>query len=269
MMPGIMGGLAAMVLVKYLFPIWFALPKGYAESGPSAEEIEKQFADRGYNPVTRAALTASAAVLAWCGFVAVFAVICGLRGKGQSAETLLPDIVFYFLPGMFGAMGAGIWAYGVALRKLLRTAGPNGDDAYPLYVRLHNLKNNYRHENVGRVLTGVVAVPTILMLILVADNYTRFDSDGITLNPFFSLGETRHSYSDIAQIVTAPRLYAPNGNAVERRVYVIRFKGGDTWNSDNAPGEHTDSEFGQIVQGVSQKSGVAVKEQEIFRRDEL
>lgn len=269
MMPGLFGGIIAMILIRYLFPIWFALPKDYAESGPSAGEIEKRFAERANKPDGRAALMALVPVLAWCGLGAIVALICGQRGKGEPGLTLLPDTAFYMLPAVFGAVGIAMWGFGEAMKKLTQGKDINGDDEYALYVRLHNLKSNYRVENVGRLLLGVVLVPSLLMLILIADNYTRFGKDSIALNPFFSIGETKHLYSDVAQIVTAPRLLAPNGNTVERRVYVIRFKGGDTWNSDNAPGEYTDSEYAQLVQGVSQKSGVKVREQEIFRRNEL
>ena len=269
MMGGIFGGIIAMILFKYLFPIWFALPKDYAESGPSVAEIEKRFADRGDKPEAKAALLTLVPVLLWCGLVGIVALVCAQRGKGGSDQTLLPEIYWYILPAIFGAMGISSLYYPSAIRKVLRGTGTNGDNEYALYVRLQNLKSNYRTENLSRVLAGVLLAPSLGMTILFADNYTRVADDHIALNPFFSLGETRHGYRDIERIVTAPRLFAPNGNTVERRVYLIHFQGGDKWNSDNAPGDHTDTELSQIATGVSEKSGVPVTEQEIFRRDEL
>ncbi len=269
MMSGIIGGVIAMVLFRYLFPIWFALPKDYPESGPSLAEIEKRFADRGDKPEGKAALLTLIPVLVCCAFVGIVALFCASRGNGGTDLILLPSIYWYMFPAIFGAMGISILAHAAATRKLLRGKGTDGDDEYALYVRLQNLKSNYRAGNTSRILSGVLLISSLAMLVLFADNYTRIGKSEITLNPFFSLGETRHTYRDIERIVTAPRLLAPNGNTVERRVYLIRFRGGDKWNSDNAPGEYSDAELAQIVGGIAKKSGVTVTEQEIFQRDEL
>jgi hypothetical protein len=245
---------------RFLVP----LPPGYEESGPSLEELQEQIGSRAKRLELAAFGVGLVLAAVWCGIVLLVKQTVRRQGLGATF-TLVPGDTDWFLPLIFGglvALGTGTWFF------LRFTFGESHAD----YIRMMRLKLGYCAD---KLTVPVLAVGTVLALLLFgfeADNYTIIRADSITLNPYFSFGATTHSYKDVERIVTAPQLVAPNGKPVNRRVYMVYFRGGDKWNIENGPGISSSKDAEKIVEianYIAKQSKVPITEQLVLQRSEL
>lgn len=256
---GLAGGLSAL-LSRFLVP----LPPGYAEAGPSFEELNARLGSRASRAELSGLLLSIPLILLWCGFIR------GIRHltthRFSDADLILrPEVSAWLLPMLFGGLLLlllGVW---ITPRHIF------GTEEYADYIRLCRLKHGYCSDRIANSLLLIFPIPVLLLLVSVADNYTVFRKDAVILNPYLSFGTTTHSYSNVSRITTAPKLIAPNGKTVHRRVYVIHFQNGDRWNSDSGPGigDGDDWTKSRIARLVSERSGTPIWEQPIFQRGEL
>jgi hypothetical protein len=247
---GISAGLITFFLMAYIFPKILKLPEGYHTAGQSKEDLEFEFGSefkkaeaKGYGlGVVLAAL--------WCGGIWLWmSRVMATPAPAGTTFFSQPNSTTWYLPMFFGAMGC-VAVGAVWLTE--RFAGPDAE----LYERLQNLKSNFRIKPLFTTLLGIFSVFCAFMLALVADCRTVATAKGMTLNPFFSLGATERSWSDVERLIYAKSVKAPNGNIVPKNLWQIRFKGGDVWSSDHAPGEHADSEYSQLMALASKQSKV-------------
>ncbi|WP_394796191.1 hypothetical protein [Armatimonas sp.] len=247
---GLFGGwvaLVAMPFVLLIFKRTMPLPKGYRDAGPSLEELKEHLGKRGSAAEGKGAAIGAAVGVALCGVIGLVAFGHYQRFANEPLA-VAGQKLFWAIPMLFTVMAGGLAGTFYGLRRFL------GED-YESYVRLSRLKANYCVDTINRYLVGLICGIVFLLCGHFFDNYTVFGKDTITLNPFFSLGTTTHSYSEVESIKVTESLQAPNGNIVPRHVCEIRFTSGDVWNSDFGPSfEEDDTRLSEIEQVVSQKS---------------
>jgi hypothetical protein len=181
--------------------------------------------------------------------------------------TLTVDPMFWLLPALFLSLVVSaaplIW-----IAKLLL------GQRYREYEKYIALKVKYDVDRVSRLLIGVVGIGSGILVFLALNWYVLVLEDAVVVNRLLGLSEDYYHYADIRQIRTAPRLTAPNGNVVSRREFVVTLIDGRTWSTNYLPmtrGKPKDQELvkRELIQVVSERSGVPIEEVKIFRWAEL
>lgn len=190
---------------------------------------------------------------------------------GWRAETMQDDpatFVFYmdgaalWLPAFFMALLLSGLILTPALKWLLK-------ERYAEYERYQALRFGFDQNRVMKGFSIAISSAFVLAVFALFDAYVVASPNELRVNPIFGL-ERRYLYSDIAGVLTAPALIAPNGNTVYRRVYVLKFKDGTAYTTDKMPeyevGNRTRSLF---IESVLQRSGLSPIEKAVFERGEL
>ena len=140
---------------------------------------------------------------------------------------------------------------------------------YREYERYAALRFGFDQNRVMKGLGIAISAAFVVAVLAFFDAYVVASPGELRVTPLLGL-ERRYAYSEISEIVTAPALIAPNGNRVHRRVYLLKFKDGTSYSTDNMP-EH---EIGGrsrslLVRSILERSGRSAKEQAVFERGEL
>lgn len=93
--------------------------------------------------------------------------------------------------------------------------------------------------------------------------------DELLVGSFFLTGETHYPLSSVEKITTAAHLTAPNGDIVNRREYLVRFKGGRKWSTNSLPSDPDPDRSRQLIEAISKRSGVPVEELALFNYHDL
>lgn len=176
-------------------------------------------------------------------------------------ESLLPASQFCILPpwiywlllaGLPGIVSAMLPIHYLYLYLL-------GEQRYCEFTHYGNLRA--RRDNWRQLRRMAVGMAAALLLIVPPslECYTLFTADALIENPFFSIGETRHSYDDIVELRTIARLQAPNGQIVDKPYYQIVFKDGFIWRSTRIMAEPLPETAHEIMEFVSQQTGLPLK----------
>lgn len=193
-------------------------------------------------------------------------LVARLRAEGMREN---PDTFVFF------ADGAALWIpaffmalllSGVALTPVLKFLLKG---RYAEYERYAALRFGFDHNRVMKGFAIVISSAFVLAVFALFDAYFVASENELRVNPLFGL-ERRYTYGDVSEIVTAPALIAPNGNAVHRRTYVVRFKDGTFYTTDNMP----EYEVGNrspflLIESIVRRSGVSPREKAVFERGEL
>jgi hypothetical protein len=259
---GLFGGWVALVTMPFVFMAFrriAPLPAGYREAGPSLEELKERLGKRGGAAEGKGAAIGAGVGVLLCGVIGLVAVGHYQRFASEPLA-VAGQKLFWAIPMLLTLMASALAGVPYGLRRFL---GEEFED----YLRLSYLKANYRVDKVSRALIGFVVAMVLLLIVHFFDNYTVFGKDTITLNPFFSLGATKHSYRDVESIKVSENLRAPNGNIVARHVCQIRFTNGDLWNSDFGPNfEKDDTRLPEIEATVAQRSNKPIEPVDLMTR---
>ncbi len=103
----------------------------------------------------------------------------------------------------------------------------------------------------------VVAGCATVFLTLGFNSYTRFDGEGIAINPFWGLSEARYRYYEIVQLRHVESFTAPNGRIVKRPHYAIRFPD-RMWRTKDGGRDEKPEEDAELFEFPSRKTGLPV-----------
>lgn len=168
-----------------------------------------------------------------------------------------PEPAFWFIPAFFLALVvAAIPATWIAKRLL----GSKFNE-YETYLQL---KHRLDYARVNRLACWVVGWLVAIAVALGLNWYVVIRSDALVVNSLIGLTEIVYPFSDVQTIQTAPQLIAPNGNVVQRREFLVTFGSGGTWSTNALPTKLSESEKRSMVQFISDRSGTAIEEIDVF-----
>lgn len=122
-------------------------------------------------------------------------------------------------------------------------------------------------EAVTPWLCGAMTGLALLTVFAVSDWYAVFTPNDIRIDTFFGVSERRFGYADVTEIKTAPAfLPLLRLMPVKRRLYVLRFADGSSWNTDQDPAGAGAAELRAIIDTVSARSGVPITEVDVLPR---
>ncbi len=115
----------------------------------------------------------------------------------------------------------------------------------------------------------MISIAFVFVVMGMFDLYVVASSESIRVNPFWGF-ERRYTYTDVAEIVTAPVFIAPKGNTVYRREYLIKFKDGTVLSSDFIEvDEILKRSYQEFIAEIAKRSGVMIQEKAFFQNGEL
>jgi hypothetical protein len=180
-----------------------------------------------------------------------------------------PDTFVFFvdgaalwIPAFFMALLLSGVVLTPALKFLLK-------ERYAEYERFAALRIGFDQNRAMKGLAIVFSSAFILAVFALFDAYFVASPNQLRVNPLLGF-ERQYAYGDVSEIVTAPALIAPNGKTVHKRVYVVRFRDGTFYTTDNMPEyEVGDRSPTLLIQYIVHRSGVSPKEKAVFERGEL
>jgi hypothetical protein len=264
-----MASVLSSVLTAIAIPIvlwWLArkypAPQLSAE-GPTLEELRPKYGKWEW-------ILVAAYVALWFPVAAAIYgplhLIAGWRAKAmqEDADTLVffMDGAALWLPAFFMAL----LLCGLILTPLLKAVLKSG---YPGYERYAALRYGFDQNRVMKGVAALISAAFVLAVFTFFDAYVVASAGELRVNPLLGF-ERRYAYYEISEVQTAPALIAPNGNTVYRRVYLLTFKDGTSYSTDNMP-EH---EIGgrsrsALIQSILQRSGLSATEKAVFERGQL
>lgn len=257
----LIGALAASIGVPIAFLVLrrlFPVPPG-AQVDRSLEDLRKEYGRWELLTLPLFLGIAPVASYLWWKLFLGLEAETGFAYDG-AVFALRPAPIAWLIPAMFlGMLSAGP-AVDAVLRRLLK-------DRYREYVAYQNLRHGFDSEAMAKSFYlgfgGLVAVSVLM----IGSWYAIFTTAEIRLNPFFGIRERTFSYAEVVSIKTAPTFVAPNGKTVQRREYVVQFSDSTSWSTNYDPSEATEAQVRSLVRAVSERSGVAVSEIPVLRRE--
>ena len=213
------------------------------------------------------------------GLTVLFLVLCapitlalarGLQWLSARHAELLPpaEIIltampaYWYLPALFLSLLCALQIVTWMSILLLK-------DRYKELERYATLKSGTNLAKATRLVVVAIALPSAVAIFLGLNWYVLVTEDELVVNRLLSVSEDRYPIKRIESIRTAPRLIAPNGNVVHRREYVVRFPNGGFWSTDWSPANLDDEAKRMIIGSLSRKSGVPIREVDVFKRGEF
>lgn len=179
----------------------------------------------------------------------------------KALAVLTPRGPFWVMWTLLTAPVLAGWMVDVLLRRRL-------GNRYEEVVRYDEQQWGVRPEGFRKLCVVLLAISGIWLVLLVDWN-VRLTDRAIVVNSFWALRARTYAYADVAEIRTAPALYAPNGNRVSRREYSVRFRDGWHWSTHLDPSSGTEADKRRFIEVIASRSGVPVTEVEILLWREL
>lgn len=194
---------------------------------------------------------------------AVYLPLYGLSWWRAQQMAVSDDTLVYYttwpllLPAMFLGFVVAYLPVILLQRLILRERSAE-------YDRYVELKSRYDINRVSRFLIPGLSVIFVVGVLALLGDYVVAASDKLVVNPFLGFQHT-YAYSDITSIETAPRMIAPNGELVERRTYVVRFKDGRTFDSNYLMEvEWSGHEPIDLIHAIAERSKLPLVELAVF-----
>ncbi len=110
-----------------------------------------------------------------------------------------------------------------------------------------------------RWIFGILTAISLAATVLVTDTYVRIESNQIYDNPFLSISEKRHSYSDITSIQQKPSRDSGNHQKVSYSTYILSFRDGEKISlSEQILRGQRRKKLTTTIQYISQKTKVPI-----------
>lgn len=247
-----MSGTLAIRLLRLIAP----LPEGYAEAGPSLEELRPAYGKwRAWGLVLFLVSVVPLSVPWWWLFDRIDH--WNTSHLGPAVYHLHEMRMALALPGMFlGILSAGLlqmWAF----RRLLGAR-------YAEYQRFEDLSAGFDSRRIGRpILLGTLLL-SVLMVVLALSWHVLLFQDRMEFYSWGGLGNTAKPYSSIREIRSAPQLRAPSGKLVDRREYEVEFEDGSTWSTNFAPATLKPPRKTELANFIAAQSKLKIRELDVL-----
>ncbi len=234
-------------ILRRLFP----LPPGYVESGKPLDELA---------PLYRRWEICGLPLLLCCGppLVAVWwwlfywIGVWNAQRFSSAVYNLWPSGITWGVPaGLSGILSASI-PITLFYRWRLR-------ERYADFERYLNLRHGYHHKSAGLPLYAFFGAIVLIAAVFILHYRVVLTNDEIVQYPFFSLSSVSHKYGGIADIRTAPKRRAPNGNLRDNDDYETEFTDGSIWSTHPNPADLTTVDKRQMMEFVSKKSSKPIR----------
>jgi hypothetical protein len=182
----------------------------------------------------------------------------------EDAEALVffMDGAALWLPAFFMALLVAGLLIDPAVKALL-------GQRHAEFERYYALRFGFDQRRVLKGFAIVVCTGFALGVFALLDAYCVASDRGLRVNALIGL-ERRYAYADIAEIVTAPAFIAPNGNLVQKRFHLFKFRDGTTYSTRNLPEHEIGGRDGAaLAQAVIRRSGLKPVEKAVFENGEL
>ena len=176
----------------------------------------------------------------------------------------LPTGVYVFQPTSYGLLVAipacllavfcTVSVYYLTISLLL---GPKRLREYLVWNERRNrnyILNLEANPRLSYVLMGLMLVGLWIFLYLGMNWHARFTEEEIVIQRLFSIGEERHPYDSVAQIVVYTHRHQ-NGRALESLGLGLRFETGQKWTADDNVNIPNGNEQTRLLEFLQRKTG--------------
>jgi hypothetical protein len=175
---------------------------------------------------------------------------------------LWPAPIAWLLPAMFFGLILSWPPIDFIYRRMLR-------ERYPEYVAYQSRRFGINFQKLLFPFYAFLAGLSALFVLLLANCYVHITPEHIRINPFFGVSERVYPYAEVSNIRTAPAFIAPNGNRVDRRLFIVTFSDSRTWNTNDNPSDASESEVVAVIRAISERSGKPISEVSLLMREDL
>jgi hypothetical protein len=167
-----------------------------------------------------------------------------------------------WLPAFFMALLVAGLLVDPLVKALLR-------ERYAEFERYYALRFGFDQRRVLKGFAIVICTAFAFGVFALLDAYCVASERELRVNPLIGL-ERRYAYADIAEIVTAPAFVAPNGNTVNKRFHLVKFRDGTSYSTRNLPEHEIGGRDGAaLAQAIIRRSGLKPVEKAAFENGEL
>lgn len=182
--------------------------------------------------------------------------------EDAEAFVFFMDGAALWLPAFFMALLVAGLLLDPLVKALLR-------QRYAEFERYYALRFGFDQRRVLKGFAIVICTGFALGVFALLDAYCVASERGLRVNPLIGL-ERRYAYADIAEIVTAPAFIAPNGNTVQKRFHLVKFRDGTSYSTRNLPEHEIGGRDGAaLAQAILRRSGLKPVEKAVFEDGEL
>lgn len=122
---------------------------------------------------------------------------------------------------------------------------------------LHNPRVRHYVRYSWQLILGITMFCSGLVF-LAANYYVFFESDGVRINRFWSIRETRYAYSQITDVANIAKTIAPNGSIRARPHIAVRFVNGEVWTSLDGWNDPDPTRDRQLIEIIQSKTNLVV-----------
>lgn len=253
------------VLFSVIFAAWLRWKFPASDSnpdGPGVDELQRRY--RNWDAIFGLAAFLIFLSIAAAVFIPLYR-LCEVRFRRMqddpSTAVFYVDPAAYSIPSLL--FSAAITAPFVLLFIKAFLKG-----RYSEYKRLNILRYRFDQDRFAKFLTYWMMALSISCFVAIFGTYAVISPGELRLNSFFGL-ERRYLYTDISEVITAPAVTAPNGKAVYRRAWILRFKDGFSFSTESIPANELNGQhLSFVMRDVVKRSGVQPIEKSIFKRGE-
>ncbi len=174
-----------------------------------------------------------------------------------------PDAGF-FLPWycwFFVAFPAGfVAAYYIVQPILRRELGPEYEATAAYDEALNGFDIN---KAMNYVIAPCVLTACALLIVLGISFHVSLYGQTFTVHDFFSLRDRTYALDQITNIFTAPSFYWRGQRVVHRRIYVVFFKDGTSWNT-RLFSDNDQIRLGGIIRQVAARARITIAERRVL-----
>jgi hypothetical protein len=258
---------AAIMLVWVLFRRLFPAKSSLLLVGLSDNEISHLFAlDQGAGATYLLCLILSFPTITFLLYLCNLLIEC-LRPASDAG---------FFAPWYFWCIvalpAAFVAAYYLARPILRRELGPE-----------YEATAAYEERSIGFdfakamnfIIAPCVLAACVFLIFLGVSFHVELNGRTFAIHDLFSLRERTYTIDQIADIFTAPAFWAPDRRAVDRRVvvhrriYVMFFADGTSWNTRQFDRDDDQIKLGAVIKQTAARAGIAIAETPILRPPDL
>ncbi len=134
-------------------------------------------------------------------------------------------------------------------------------ERFPRYLAFHNQRLGFDQRKAGRALFMFGLFFSLGLIIIGLNQYVRVDSEGLAINRFFGLVESRYAYADVIQI--EEQVNSPSASALDeaaQQSFMIQFRDGRYWRSNTYTRRSVAPTILAAFEYIAQQSGIPLEQ---------